>query len=75
MLNLMNHARDDRSERLLSTKDAARRLALSHRTLEQWRWRGEGPPYVKINRQVRYKLSELLDFVERGARGLSGQAA
>ncbi len=29
-------------------------LRLSEQTLANWRWRGCGPPYLKINGAVRY---------------------
>ena len=44
---------------LLKTHEAASRLALSHRTLEKLRRRGDGPLFVKIGRAVRYRPSDL----------------
>ena len=38
----------------------AERWQLSPRTLEQWRWRGVGPRYLKIGGRVIYPL----EFVE-----------
>lgn len=49
---------------LLSEKDAARLLAMSVRTLQAWRGAGNGPPYIKIGRSIRYKRSELLAWIE-----------
>jgi hypothetical protein len=40
---------------LLSTRDAARTLKLSVRTLERLRVSGGGPKYIKIGRCVRYE--------------------
>lgn len=31
----------------------------SKRTLQQWRYRGEGPPYIKCGKAVRYSLRDL----------------
>jgi Helix-turn-helix domain len=39
--------------------ELADRWGLSPRTLENWRWRGEGPPFVKIGRKVVYRLIEV----------------
>lgn len=47
------------------TKIAARHLGLSHRTLEQWRWKGIGPAFVHVGRQVRYHLADLNAFLAR----------
>lgn len=47
------------SETLLRQADAARMLNISERTLEAWRHRGGGPQYLKLNRCVRYRHSEL----------------
>jgi len=51
----------------LCTKIAARVIGLDHRTLEQWRYQGKGPPYLKVGRQVRY-LREELDAWLQGRR-------
>ena len=55
----------------LCTKIAARVIGLDHRTLEQWRYQGKGPPYLKVGRQVRYRLSDLQLWLE-GRRVLPG---
>ncbi len=48
----------------LTTKEAARVLGLSHRTLEQHRLRGSGPPYVRLGRrQLRYLKSDLTAYL------------
>ena len=46
-------------ERLLTTNDAAHRLRLSASWLAKARMRGDGPPYVKLGRSVRYGESAL----------------
>jgi excisionase family DNA binding protein len=51
----------------LCTKIAARVIGLDHRTLEQWRYQGKGPAYLKVGRQVRY-LREELDTWLHGRR-------
>ncbi len=39
---------------LRTEKQEAARLGFSVRTLQQWRLRGGGPPYLKIGSAVRY---------------------
>jgi len=48
-----------------STKEAARLLGVSHRTLEDWRQTGCGPRFQKWGRQVRYLRSDLIEFLNR----------
>lgn len=48
---------------LLDTSDAAEVLGISPRTLEDWRWRGGGPPFFKLGRRmVRYRPEDLMAF-------------
>lgn len=44
----------------LTQRQLAARWQISPRTLEQWRWRGIGPRYLKIGARVVYPLA----FVE-----------
>jgi Helix-turn-helix domain len=44
---------------LLETADVAVELGLSPRTLEGWRRRGEGPPYLKVGRLVKYRPEDI----------------
>ena len=39
--------------------EAAMLLGLSPKTLAQWRWRGEGPPYIKRFKRVFYNIESL----------------
>lgn len=52
----------------LCSKGAAPLLGVSHRTLDQWRWKGIGPVYRKMGRQVRYFPSDLRAFLDRDRR-------
>ena len=38
-------------------EEVALRLKVSKRTVEGWRLRGFGPPYCKLGKAVRYRLS------------------
>ena len=46
----------------LDQKDLAKRWLISPRTLEQWRWQGRGPRYLKICGRVVYRLSDIEEF-------------
>lgn len=43
----------------LDQKSLAKRWLISPRTLEQWRWQGRGPRYLKIGGRVIYPLPEV----------------
>jgi hypothetical protein len=45
--------------RHLNQVDLARRWNLSPRTLENLRWRKQGPPFVKLSRRVVYRLEDI----------------
>ncbi|NVE95889.1 helix-turn-helix domain-containing protein [Altererythrobacter lutimaris] len=53
----------------LSPSDAAKYLGLSAKLLEAWRHRGEGPPYTKMDRAVRYRRADLDEFMGARRRG------
>lgn len=53
---------DPAEERFFSTSDLARRWSRSIRTIEGWRHRKQGPPFVRLNRLVVYRLSDILAF-------------
>src|SRR5690606_28854390 len=40
----------------------AARWGISHRTLERWRWTGEGPKFVKLGSRVVYRLSDVEEY-------------
>lgn len=50
-------------ERFLTTEEVSKILSVSHKTLELWRRLGKGPPWHKLGRTVRYKESELSEWV------------
>ena len=57
---------------LITTAEAATFLTLSPRTLENWRARQEGPPFVKMGTAVRYDTADLEKWLEESAK--TGQA-
>ncbi len=49
---------------LLKQRQAASLIGVSERTLECWRCRGGGPPFVKISRRaVRYRRQDIDQWV------------
>jgi len=48
----------------LNQKELARRWGISHRTLERWRYSGEGPAFLKLGGRVLYRLADVEVFEE-----------
>ena len=48
---------------LWTTKQAAVYLGLSMSTLNKWRCYGSGPAFLKLGRSVRYRKSQLDNFL------------
>ena len=46
----------------LNQIELADRWNISQRTLERWRWLGEGPAYLKIGGRVVYRLEDVEAF-------------
>lgn len=53
----------DTNQNILSTKRAAGYIGLSPATLEAWRCRGSGPKFLKLGKAIRYRQSDLEDFL------------
>jgi Helix-turn-helix domain len=54
---------------LLREQDAADILCLSVRTLQSWRIRLAGPPFVQVGRAVRYRRRDLIDWIAANTVG------
>ena len=55
-------------EHLLTPKDAANLLRLSESWLAKARMRGDGPPYVKLGRAIRYREGAVLQWLRSRQR-------
>jgi predicted DNA-binding transcriptional regulator AlpA len=49
----------------IDTQTLAIRLGISHRTLENWRSRGEGPPFHKLGGRVIYDSEDVDEWLSR----------
>ena len=49
---------------LLDDKDLARITGIKPSTWAKWRAKGEGPPYFKLGRLCRYRLSAVEHWLE-----------
>ena len=53
---------------LLTPKEAARLLKVSVSWLAKARMRGDGPPYIRIGRSIRYSEAALLQWMKSRQR-------
>ena len=54
--------------RHLNEFDLAKRWNISERTLQRWRWKKKGPPYLKIGGRVAYRLSDIERWEEENLK-------
>lgn len=50
--------------RLINEKQAAEMLGLSTKTMQKWRWLGEGPQWCKVGRAVKYRITDLEAYIQ-----------
>lgn len=51
-------------ERLLTSHDVAALTGFSSGTIENWRYIGKGPPWIRVGRSVRYPENLLADWIK-----------
>lgn len=61
--------RGSKESPFLNTRQAAHYLGLSPRHLERMRSRGEGPPFRRHSRFIRYHIDELDDWSQASRPG------
>lgn len=54
-----------KEEKLIDENQLAELTGLAVRTLQAWRYRGDGPPYMKLGSAVRYRLSDVEEWLEK----------
>ena len=54
-----------RTELVWSPFQASEVMGVPMRTLEAWRWRRIGPPYVKLGKRVGYRPEDIREWLAR----------
>ena len=54
--------------------ELAVRWGISHRTLERWRWTGEGPKFLKVGGRVVYRLCDIEEYEQAMIRSSTSDA-
>lgn len=49
---------------MMTTEELSVMLRIAVATLRQWRSEGKGPPWVKVNRAVRYRREDVERWLE-----------
>jgi hypothetical protein len=57
----------------LNQTELSRRWGISPRTLERWRWLGEGPRFLKLGGRVVYRLEDIEAFEAEKLRSSTSQ--
>jgi predicted DNA-binding transcriptional regulator AlpA len=67
------------TQRYLTPPETAEYIRLTERALEDWRYRGVGPRFIRLSgRAIRYRLSDIEDWLadrERTSTSDRGKAA
>ncbi len=61
--------------RHLNQIELAARLNISPRTLERWRWTGEGPRYMKVGGRVVYRLEDVEGYEDSQLRNSTAEVS
>jgi hypothetical protein len=61
-------------EILLTPIEAAAILKVKPNTLAKWRVTGEGPPFIRVGRSVRYRARDIACFIDRRTRHSTSEA-
>lgn len=70
MIEAMEH-----QDRLLTVQELAEYLGVPVATLYQWRHRREGPPGFRVGRHVRYRWSDVHEWIEQQLKTTPAQSA
>lgn len=63
------------STRHLNQNQLAERWGISPKTLERWRWLGQGPKFLKLGGRIAYRLEDVEVFEQQQLRQVTGCAA
>jgi hypothetical protein len=72
MLKTIDPERPTMTPPYLTQVELAARWRISPRTLERWRWAGDGPRFIKIGGLVRYRLEDIEGFEAEQLRQITG---
>lgn len=65
---------DRMTSELMAPAELGHRLAKSTAVLANWRYLGTGPRFIKLNRAVRYRVSDVEAWLDEQTRQQTGAA-
>lgn len=74
-MTMSSDLRPPRQRDVLSQHELAQRWRLSPRTLERWRWLGQGPAFLRLGRRIAYRLTDIEAFEAAQRRAPSEEIA
>jgi predicted DNA-binding transcriptional regulator AlpA len=51
-------------DRILTERELAEIMSFSPRTLQAWRQRQAGPPFIRVGRSIRYSLLDVIAWMK-----------
>jgi len=61
------------ADRLLDTDEVAEYLGIPSNSLKMWRYRRTGPPWLKLGRHVRYRLTAIERWLDDQENQISAE--
>jgi excisionase family DNA binding protein len=59
----------EHDDRLVTVEELAEYLAVPVRTLYAWRYRGDGPPALRVGRHLRYRWCDVQTWIQQRIDG------
>lgn len=53
----------------VSPEEASRIIGVPLRTMQNWRFRDDGPPFTRYGQTIRYKVTDLHDWMQLNREG------
>lgn len=66
---MIARTQDPSEDALLTEDEAADSLRISVRTLQAWRLRTAGPPFVRVGRTIRYRRGDIKTWIKMNTCG------
>lgn len=65
---------NEMNSELMNTAELGQRLSKSPAALANWRYLGLGPKFVKVGKAVRYRVSDVEEWLDQNTHQQSGAA-
>lgn len=52
-------------KKFINEKELSKRWDIKVKSLQRWRWKGDGPPFLKFGHSIRYSISDIESYEKR----------